>query len=84
MVSKRLAWPLNVGTESRCWTNPIASAAPCGSRASLPPDNGRLLSWLKVEIERLGVDVRLKTEASVASIRALNPRRRSRGHRCGS
>ena len=37
------------------------------------PDNGRLLSWLKVEIERLGVDVRLKTEASVASIRALNP-----------
>ena len=37
------------------------------------PDNQRLLRWLKVEVERLGVDIRLKTEATVASIRALDP-----------
>ncbi|MDJ0361016.1 FAD-dependent oxidoreductase [Rhodococcus sp. H29-C3] len=36
------------------------------------PDNGRLLKWLKVEVERLGVDIRLNTEATVASIKALD------------
>ena len=40
VVSRRPAWPLNVGTESRCWTSPIASVAPCGSRASLPRTTG--------------------------------------------
>lgn len=35
------------------------------------PDNGRLLDWLKVETSRLGVDIRLNTEATVASIKAL-------------
>ncbi|WP_420749256.1 FAD-dependent oxidoreductase [Rhodococcus sp. O3] len=37
------------------------------------PDNERLLNWLTAEVRRLGVDVRLKTEATAASIRALNP-----------
>ena len=36
------------------------------------PDNGRLLDWLRVETSRLGVDIRLNTEATVTSIRALN------------
>jgi NADPH-dependent 2,4-dienoyl-CoA reductase/sulfur reductase-like enzyme len=31
-----------------------------------------LLKWLKVEVERLGVDIRLNTEATVASIKALD------------
>lgn len=37
------------------------------------PDNERLLNWLTAEVRRLGIDVRLKTEATAASIRALNP-----------
>ncbi|WP_030515302.1 FAD-dependent oxidoreductase [Nocardia sp. NRRL WC-3656] len=37
------------------------------------PDNERLLNWLKVQVERLGIDIRLKTEATVPSITALNP-----------
>ncbi|RMI28622.1 FAD-dependent oxidoreductase [Nocardia stercoris] len=37
------------------------------------PDNQRLLNWLKVEVERLGVDIRLKTEATVSSVTALRP-----------
>ncbi|WP_024794433.1 oxidoreductase [Tomitella biformata] len=37
------------------------------------PDNGRLLRWLASETKRLGVDIRLKTEATVASIQALSP-----------
>jgi len=36
------------------------------------PDNLRLLKWLKVEVERLGVDIRLNTEATVRSIKALD------------
>ena len=38
-------------------------------------DNERLLTWLGDEVERLGIDVRLSTEASVASVRALAPDR---------
>ncbi|MFF0816970.1 FAD-dependent oxidoreductase [Rhodococcus sp. NPDC003318] len=37
------------------------------------PDNERLLNWLTAEIERLGVEVRLGTEATADSIRALAP-----------
>ncbi|MFC4606016.1 FAD-dependent oxidoreductase [Rhodococcus kronopolitis] len=37
------------------------------------PDNGRLLDWLTVEVERLGIEVRLKTTATAESIRALSP-----------
>jgi len=37
------------------------------------PDNERLLNWLKVQVQRLGIDIRLKTEATVPSITALNP-----------
>lgn len=37
------------------------------------PDNERLLDWLKVQVEHLGVDIRLKTEATVHSIQALKP-----------
>ncbi|MEE2032497.1 oxidoreductase [Rhodococcus chondri] len=37
------------------------------------PDNERLLKWLTAEITRLGIDVRLGTEATAASVRALNP-----------
>lgn len=37
------------------------------------PDNGRLLRWLAAEIERLGIEVRLGTEATPESIRALDP-----------
>ena len=36
------------------------------------PDNERLLNWLTGEVTRLGVEVRCNTEATVASIRALN------------
>ncbi len=39
------------------------------------PDNERLLNWLKVEIERLAIDVRLNTIATVENIKALNPDR---------
>lgn len=37
------------------------------------PDNQRLLEWLTVQVERLGIDVRLKSEATASSIAALNP-----------
>ncbi len=37
------------------------------------PDNQRLLNWLKVQVERLDIDIRLNTEATAASIAALNP-----------
>ncbi|MEU6564674.1 FAD-dependent oxidoreductase [Nocardia nova] len=37
------------------------------------PDNQRLLSWLTGEVRRLGVDIRLRTEATVDSVRALRP-----------
>ncbi|MEV5650255.1 FAD-dependent oxidoreductase [Nocardia sp. NPDC052254] len=37
------------------------------------PDNERLLNWLKGEVARLGIDIRLRTEATVDSIRALRP-----------
>ncbi|MFG3520773.1 FAD-dependent oxidoreductase [Nocardia nova] len=37
------------------------------------PDNERLLNWLKVQVGRLGIDIRPKTEATVPSITALNP-----------
>ncbi|MGA4790068.1 FAD-dependent oxidoreductase [Nocardia sp. AB354] len=37
------------------------------------PDNERLLNWLKVQVQRLGIDIRPKTEATVPSITALNP-----------
>ncbi|WP_186628506.1 FAD-dependent oxidoreductase [Rhodococcus sp. BP22] len=36
------------------------------------PDNGRLLKWLESETSRLGVDIRLNTEATVSSIKALD------------
>ncbi|ORI13593.1 FAD-dependent oxidoreductase [Rhodococcus sp. 1168] len=36
------------------------------------PDNGRLLKWLELETSRLGVDIRLNTEATVSSIKALD------------
>lgn len=39
------------------------------------PDNERLLDWLRSEVTRLGVDVRLNTEATVDTIRALAPDR---------
>ncbi|MEU1980856.1 FAD-dependent oxidoreductase [Nocardia sp. NPDC019395] len=35
------------------------------------PDNQHLLNWLKLQVERLGIDIRLKTEATVPSIAAL-------------
>ncbi len=34
------------------------------SSLTTPPDNGRLLRWLAAEIERLGIEVRLGTEAT--------------------
>ncbi len=37
------------------------------------PDNERLLNWLSNEIRRAGVDVRLKTDATAATIKALAP-----------
>jgi 2,4-dienoyl-CoA reductase-like NADH-dependent reductase (Old Yellow Enzyme family)/NADPH-dependent 2,4-dienoyl-CoA reductase/sulfur reductase-like enzyme len=37
------------------------------------PDNERLLTWLKEEVDRLGIAVRLGTEATVESVRALRP-----------
>jgi len=37
------------------------------------PDNGKLLDWLAGEVERLGVDVRLNTEATPELVRALGP-----------
>ncbi|PPI99081.1 FAD-dependent oxidoreductase [Nocardia nova] len=37
------------------------------------PDNERLLNWLEIQVQRLGIDIRLKTEATVPSITALNP-----------
>ncbi|TYL45185.1 FAD-dependent oxidoreductase [Nocardioides sp. BGMRC 2183] len=37
------------------------------------PDNERLLDWLGAEVDRLGIEVRLRTEASVASIQELAP-----------
>ncbi|NLV79811.1 MAG: FAD-dependent oxidoreductase [Rhodococcus sp.] len=37
------------------------------------PDNGRLLRWLTTEIERLGIEVRLGTEATPELVRSLNP-----------
>ncbi|HET8993761.1 MAG TPA: NAD(P)/FAD-dependent oxidoreductase [Rhodococcus sp. (in: high G+C Gram-positive bacteria)] len=37
------------------------------------PDNGRMLKWQAQEVTRLGIDVRLNTEATAASVRALNP-----------
>lgn len=37
------------------------------------PDNERLLDWLTHEVERLDIDVRLNTEATVDSVRALSP-----------
>ncbi|WP_455900983.1 oxidoreductase [Rhodococcus gordoniae] len=37
------------------------------------PDNERLLNWLKSEVARLGVDVRLGTTATATTVRALSP-----------
>ncbi|MFI0353218.1 FAD-dependent oxidoreductase [Actinomadura sp. 9N407] len=37
------------------------------------PDNELLLTWLTQEVQRAGVDVRLKTEATAATIKALAP-----------
>lgn len=37
------------------------------------PDNQRLLKWLTVQVDRPDIDIRLNSEATVASIRALNP-----------
>ncbi|CAM3519223.1 NADH oxidase [Nocardioides dubius] len=37
------------------------------------PDNERLLKWLTAEVERLGIDVRLNTEATAATVAALRP-----------
>jgi NADPH-dependent 2,4-dienoyl-CoA reductase/sulfur reductase-like enzyme len=37
------------------------------------PDNEPLIRWFAAEIDRLGIDVRLRTEATVESIRALRP-----------
>ncbi|WP_141014047.1 oxidoreductase [Nocardioides sambongensis] len=37
------------------------------------PDNERLLTWLGDEVARLGIDVRLRTEATVETVRALAP-----------
>lgn len=36
------------------------------------PDNQRLLKWLQLEVERLGVDIRLNTEATASSLEALD------------
>lgn len=37
------------------------------------PDNERLLDWLSQEVRRAGVDVRLKTEATPETVKALRP-----------
>lgn len=37
------------------------------------PDNERLLDWLTQEVERLGIEVRLGTEATVDTVGALKP-----------
>ncbi|WP_227983242.1 FAD-dependent oxidoreductase [Nocardia spumae] len=37
------------------------------------PDNQRLLTWLRTEVKRLGVDIRLRTEATVAVLANLKP-----------
>ncbi|WP_280437037.1 FAD-dependent oxidoreductase [Nocardia carnea] len=37
------------------------------------PDNQMLLDWLKVQMRRLGVEIRLKSEATVASVQGLQP-----------
>ncbi len=37
------------------------------------PDNHRLLRWLKNEVERLDVDIRLRTEATKESVGSLAP-----------
>ncbi|WP_433490225.1 FAD-dependent oxidoreductase [Nocardia grenadensis] len=37
------------------------------------PDNQRLLKWLTVQVDRPDIDIRLNSEATVSSIRALNP-----------
>ncbi|NKY60745.1 FAD-dependent oxidoreductase [Nocardia flavorosea] len=37
------------------------------------PDNQMLLDWLKVQVQRPEIDIRLKTEATAASIQALRP-----------
>jgi len=37
------------------------------------PDNERLLNWLRNEVERLGIEVRLNTEATAHSVAALAP-----------
>lgn len=39
------------------------------------PANEPLISWFAAEIDRLGIDVRLNTEATVESVRALGPDR---------
>src|SRR5699024_9449800 len=45
-------------------------------RSSLStPGNERLIHWFRSEIDRLGIDVRVGTTASVQSIRALRPHR---------
>ncbi len=37
------------------------------------PDNERLLNWLETQVEKLGIEVRLNTEADMAAIKALDP-----------
>lgn len=37
------------------------------------PDNERLLRWLRHEVDRLGIDVRLRTTATPETLRALRP-----------
>ncbi len=37
------------------------------------PDNERLLDWLTVEVERLGIDVRLDTEATPQLVQEIGP-----------
>ncbi|MFN7151931.1 MAG: FAD-dependent oxidoreductase, partial [Microthrixaceae bacterium] len=37
------------------------------------PDNEPLIRWFRAELDRLGIDVRLNTEATLDSIRALQP-----------
>lgn len=37
------------------------------------PDNERLLNWFEAQVQRLGIDVRLNTEADVDAIKALAP-----------
>lgn len=39
------------------------------------PDNEPLVHWFQAEVDRLGIDVRLNTTASVESIRVLQPDR---------